>query len=221
MDMDVSYFSTQFTAYNTDWLIANVVLWLLLVIATVAVMAKPGNERANMLIKGVLALVFLWNSLVFFGLYMTMSAIAGGVPFFVAGILLAADVVRNKIRIALPASGWLRYATLAWVVLALGLYTLAGWLAGHAYPAGPLPNAPCPTTILAIALFATSMATLRTDRLYFVVLFAMLLWWAFFAGIFTPLLFGFYADLTLLAAGIYGIAMLWRNWQGPAPAERS
>jgi hypothetical protein len=216
--MDASSFYTPFAAYNTDWLMVNVVLWLLLVIATVAVLAKPGNERANMLIKGVLALVFLWNSLVFFFGYMTVSAIAGGIPFFVAGILLAADVVRRRIRIALPASGWLRYATLAWVVWALGLYTVAGWLEGHPYPGGPLPNAPCPATILAIALLATSMATLKIDRLYFGLLFAMLLWWAFFAGIFTPALFGFYVDLTLLAAGIYGLAMIWMNWRAPAKA---
>ena len=221
MDMDVSYFYSQFTAYNTYWLIANVVLWLLLVIATVAVLAKPGNERANMIIKGALALVFLWNAFVFFGLCMTMSIIPGGIPFFVAGVLLAVDVVRNKIHISLPPSGWLRYATLAWVVWALGLYTVAGWLAGHAYPAGPLPNAPCPVTILGIALLATSMATLRTARLFFVVLFAMMLWWAFFAGIFTPLIFGFWVDFTLLAAGIYGIAMLWMHRRIPTKAPGS
>ncbi len=206
--MDASYFSTQFAAYNTDWLAANGVLWLLLVIAAAVVLRRPGDERANMFVKGVLALVFLWDGIVFFFGYMTQSAIAGGVPFIVAGVLLAADVVRRKIRIALPPSGWLRYATLAWVVWALGLYTIAGWLAGHPYPGGPLPAAPCPTTILAIALLATSTATLKTDRLYFALLFAMLLWWAFFAGIFAPALYGFYMDLTLLAAGIYGLVVL-------------
>ena len=90
--MDVSSFYISFAAYNTDWFIVNVVLWLMLMIATAVVLAKPGNKHANMLIKGALALVFLWNSVVFFGLYMTISAIAGGIPFFIAGILLAADI---------------------------------------------------------------------------------------------------------------------------------
>jgi len=217
--MDLLYFSTQFAAYNTEWPAANVVLWLLLVIAVAAVLLKPENKRANMLIKGVLALVFLWNGIVFFFGYMTQSAITGGIPFIVAGALFAADVARGRIRIALPASGWLRYATLAWVIWALGLYTIVGWLAGHSYPGGPLPTAPCPTTILAIALLATSVATLKTDRLYFTVLFAMLLWWAFFAGIFAPVLYGFYVDLTLLAAGIYGLLVIRKYRQNPGQTE--
>lgn len=141
------------------------------------------------------------------------------ISFIVAGALFAADVARGRIRIALPASGWLRYATLAWVIWALGLYTIVGWLAGHSYPGGPLPTAPCPTTILAIALLATSVVTLKTDRLYFAVLFAMLLWWAFFAGIFAPVLYGFYVDLTLLAAGIYGLLVIRKYRQNPGQTE--
>lgn len=204
----------QFAAYNTDWLIANILLWLLLVIATGTVLAHPGDERSNVFIKAVLALVFLWNGIVFFFSYMTQTAVAGGIPVAVAGVLFAADIVRKKIRISLPASGWLRYVTLAWVAWALGLYTIAGWLTGHPYPGGPLPPAPCPSTILAIALLSTSMATLKTDRMFFTLLCALLLWWAFFAGLGAPAIYGFYVDLTLLAAGVYGLVMLgvyWRN----------
>ena len=215
--MDTSYFYTQFAAYNTDWLAVQVVLWLLLVVSTCAVLAKAENERENMLIKAVLAAVFFWNAIVFFFVYMTESAIAGGVPFAVAGVLLAADITRNRIRIALPATGWLRYTTIAWAAWALGLYTLAGWLSGHLYPFGPLPVAPCPATILVIALLSTSMATMKTSRGYFSLLFAMLLWWAFFAGIFAPLLYGFWLDLTLLAAGIYGVVMVILHLKRPDP----
>lgn len=213
--MDTSYFYTKFAAYNTDWLAVQIVLWLLLVFSTCAVLAKAENERENMLIKAVLAAVFFWNAIVFFFLYMTESAIAGGVPFAVAGVLLAADITGKRVRVALPASGWLKYITIAWAVWALGLYTLAGWLSGHLYPAGPLPVAPCPATILAIALLSTSMATIKTSRAYFSLLFAMLLWWAFFAGIFAPLLYGFWLDLTLLAAGIYGLLVIILHWKRP------
>jgi hypothetical protein len=217
--MDASYFYTQFSAYNSDWLIANILLWLLLVIATVAVLIRPGNERGNTAIKGILALIFLWNGIVFFFSYMTQSALAGGIPIAIAGVLFAADVIRKKIHIVLPESGWLRYATLAWAVWALGLYTLVGWLTGHPYPGGPLPVAPCPTTILAIALLSTSLSTLKTDRALFTLLFALLLWWAFFAGFFAPVFYGFYLDLTLLAAGIFGLWMLATHWRSPAPAK--
>lgn len=221
--MDASYFYTQFAAYNTDWSVANLLLWLLLVAAVTGVLARPGNERSHTLIRGVLALIFLWNGIVFFSGYMTQSALTGGISSFIAGIILAADLVRKKIRIALPQTGWQRYATLAWVVWALGMYTIAGWLTGHPYPGGPLPTAPCPTTILAVALLSTSMvATLKTDRLPFTLLFTMLLWWAFFAGIFAPALYGLYTDLTLLAAGVYGLCILLMHWKNhPDRRERA
>lgn len=211
--MDASYFYTQFAAYNTDWTVVNLLLWALLAAAAVAVLARPGNERSHTLIRGVLALAFLWNGTVFFFGYMTQSALAGGIPFIIAGVILAADIFRKRIRIALPPTGWQRYATLALVAWALGAYTVAGWFTGHSYPGGPLPTAPCPTTILAIALLSTSMATLKTDRLLFTLLFAMLIWWAFFAGIFAPALYGFYIDLTLLAAGVYGLVILRKHWK--------
>jgi hypothetical protein len=215
--MDISYFYTQFAAFNRDWLGVNIVLWLLLVAATAAVLAKAGDERSNMLAKGVLALVFLWNGIVFFPLYMTQSAIAGGIPIALAGVLFAVDIARKKIHLALPPSGWMRYATIAWAAWALGLYTIAGWFAGHPYPGGPLPVAPCPATILAIALLLTSVATLKTDRTVYTLLFALLLWWAFFAGLGATLMYGFYIDLTLFAAGLYGLAMLASNWRRPRP----
>ncbi|OPX73568.1 MAG: hypothetical protein A4E40_01481 [Methanoregulaceae archaeon PtaU1.Bin059] len=210
--MDASYFFTQFAAYNTDWLHVNVILWLLLVIATALVFVRPADVRSQALIKGALALAFLWNGIVFFFFYMTLSAVPGGIPMVVIGVLFAVDIFRRKITISLPASGWVRHATLAWAAWALGLYTIAGWITGHPYPGGPLPAAPCPTTILAIALLSTSMATLKTARLPFALLFALLLWWAFFAGIFAPVLYGFLLDLTLLAAGVYGLGMNAANW---------
>jgi hypothetical protein len=211
--MDTSYFYTQFAAYNTDWLYVNLLLWILLVIAAVAVLARSQENWPQTLARGVLALVFLWNGVVFFFGYMAQSAFFGGIPMIVAGALFAVDIVRKKIHIVLPASGWLRYATLGWVVWALGLYTIAGWLAGHPFPGGPLPTAPCPTTILAIGLLATSMATLKADRPAFTLLFAMLLWWAFFAGLGAPSMYGFYVDFTLFAAGVYGLVVLGMHWR--------
>jgi predicted transporter len=139
---------------------------------------------------------------------MTESAFAGGIPFIIAGILFAADIFRKNIHVCLPSSGWLRYAVIAMVVWGLGLYTLAGWLSGHSYPGGPLPSAPCPATITAIALLLSSVGTLEKDRVSFILLFAMLIWWSFYAGLGASVIYGFYVDLTLFAAGLFGFAVL-------------
>lgn len=201
-----------FEAYNTTWLPVLLLLWLALIICTYLLFAKPGG-KTNLLMKACLAFIFAWNGVVFFFMYMKNSAVPGGIPMLAIGILFAVDVFRDKIKISFPETGWKKYVTLSLIILALGLYTLAGWLIGHPYPRGPLPVAPCPMTIFVIALLSTSMATLKTDRIPFTLLFILLLWWSFLAGLGAPFRYGFYVDLTLFMVGIYGLIMLVKNWK--------
>jgi len=199
-------------AYNTTWLPVLLLFWFALIICTYLLFAKP-SDKTNLLMKACLALIFAWNGTVFFFMYMKNSAVPGGIPMLAIGILFGVDVFRNKIKISFPEAKWHRYLTISLIILALGLYTLAGWLTGHPYPGGPLPIAPCPMTIFAIALLSTSMATLKTDRIPFALLFILLLWWAFLAGLGAPFKYGFYVDLTLFATGVYGLIMLIKNWR--------
>ena len=201
-----------FGAYNTTWLPVLILFWLALIICTYLLITKP-SDKTNALMKACLAIIFIWNGAVFFFLYMKNSAVPGGIPMLIAGVLFAVDVFRNRITISFPEAGWKRYVTLSLIIWALGLYTLAAWLTGHPYPGTVLPVAPCPTTIFAIALLSTSMATLKTDRIPFTLLFIPLLWWAFLAGLGAPFRYGFYVDLTLFATGVYGLVMLIRNWK--------
>jgi len=205
--MDISYFYLKFAEYNADWLVVNLILWILLLTAIAALVFKPEEKISEVFIKASLALVFLWNGLVFFPFYMTQSAFAGTVPMILAGILMAADIFRNQIKILVPSSGMFRYITAVWIIWALGLYTIAGWLKGHNYPCSPLPTAPCPLTILGIALLSVALPALKEKRVHFNIIFAMLIWWSLYAGIGSSVIYGFYLDLTLLAAGIYGIFM--------------
>jgi len=200
-----------FAKYNKDWLPVLLALWVALVVCTALVLIRPTN-RTNALVKGCLAVVFGWDAIVFFFMYMRSSAVPGGVPMLVVAILFAVETGRNKIAISLPRSGWHRYLTLSLVLWSLGVYTLAGWLSGHPYPAGPILTAPCPTTILAIVLLSPSMRTLKADRALFTLAFVLLLWWSFFSGLGAPRKFGFYLDYTLFAAGLYGLVMLITTW---------
>ena len=201
-----------FGAYNTTWLPVLILFWLALIICTYLLITKP-SDKTNALMKACLGIIFIWNGAVFFFLYMKNSAVPGGILMLIAGVLFAVDVFRNRITISFPEAGWKRYVTLSLIIWALGLYTLAAWLTGHPYPGTVLPVAPCPTTIFAIALLSTSMATLKTDRIPFTLLFIPLLWWAFLAGLGAPFRYGFYVDLTLFATGVYGLVMLIRNWK--------
>jgi hypothetical protein len=201
-----------FEAYNMTWLPAVVISWLALIICTYLLFAKP-SDKTNVLMKACLAFVFAWNGIVFFFMYMKSSAILGGIPMIVIAILFTVDIFRNKIKFRFPEARWQKYLILFLIVWALGLYTITGLLTGHSYPRVPLPAAPCPTTILAIALLSTAMPTLKIDRFLFTVLFILLLWWAFFAGLGAPFAFGFYVDLSLFATGAYGLVMLVKHWR--------
>jgi len=203
-----------FEAYNTTWLPVLILFWLALIICTYLLFTKP-SDRINTLMKVCLALIFIWNGIVFFFMYMKSSAIPGGIPMLITGILFAIDVFRNKITIVFPEAGWQKYVTLSLIIWALGVYTITGWLTGHPYPGSPLPVAPCPLTIFTIALLSGTLLTQepKVDRLILTLLFIPLLWWAFFAGLGAPFKFGFYVDLTLFGVGIYGLIILVKNWK--------
>ena len=203
-----------FGAYNTTWLPVLILFWLALIICTYLLIIKP-SDKTNALMKACLAIIFFWNGAVFFFLYMKNSAVPGGIPMLIAGVLFAVDVFRNRITISFPEAGWKRYVTLSLIIWALGLYTLAAWLTGHPYPETVLPVAPCPATIFALALLSGTLLSQRSkvDRLTLTLLFIPLLWWAFCAGLGAPLRFGFYVDLTLFGVGIYGLIVLLKNWK--------
>lgn len=216
--MESEGFYQIFASYNTTYLPVLGIFWVLLLISTVLVLVRP-NLRTNTLIKVVLAIGFLLSGVVFFPFYMTMIAVPGAITSLGIGILFAIDALRNRITICLPKQGWLKYVTIILVVWALGLYTLTGYSLGHPYPQGPLPVAPCPMTILSIALISTSMETLQKDRWPFTLLFVLLIWWGFFSGLGAPFLYGFYTDLTLFLTGLYGLFMLARHWKVAVPAR--
>jgi hypothetical protein len=208
----------SFSSYNTTWIPLLSIFWILLVFSTILVLVRP-NRHTNTFVKIILAGCFLWNGIVFFPFYMTTVALPGAVFSIGAGIFFALDIFRDKIAVCLPKPGWLRYVTLILVVWALGVYSLAGILSGHPYPQGPLAVAPCPVTILTLALVSTSMDTLQKDRWPFTLLFMLLLFWGIFAGLGAPFLYGFYVDLTLLIAGVYGLFMLVCHWKAAPPAR--
>ena len=216
--MESEGFYQIFASYNTTYLPALGIFWVLLLISAVLVLVRP-NRRTNTLIKVSLAIGFLWSGVVFFPFYLTMIAVPGAITSLGVGILFAIDAFRNRIAICLPKQGWLKYVTIILVVWALGLYTLTGYSLGHPYPQGPLPVAPCPMTILSIALISTSMDTLQKDRWPFTLLFVLLICWGFFSGLGAPFLYEFYTDLTLFLTGLYGLYMLARHWKVAVPAR--
>jgi len=100
-----------FSAYNTTWLPVLILFWLAVIICTYLLIIKP-SDKTNALMKACLAIIFFWNGAVFFFMYMKNSAVPGGIPMLIAGVLFAVDVFRNKITIRFPEAGCKRYCQL-------------------------------------------------------------------------------------------------------------
>lgn len=155
----------------------------------------------NRVVSGVLALLWLWIGLVFWGpaaSQMTMLY-APAALFALQGVLFLNALVRGHLTYG-PVGRADTILGLAFVAYALVGYPLVGLLVGHVYPRTALsPFFPCPATIvtLGVLLFAR-----RVPRHLLII---PLLWAA--SGILW-LYLGMYEDAGLVIAGIVGVVLI-------------
>ena len=208
-------FWTRVGAYNeTVWPI-SIAMIVAAAFLTYRVFLRPG-ATTDRWTKAFLSLVFAWNGLVFFLVFVRnpISIFAGAPLFFAVSLLFAIDIRTQTTHCGPPEAAWKKGTTAFWLVLVF-LYPVIGWPLGHMYPEALLPMFPCPLTVFAIALIAA--AAPNADRKVFV----LLLPWALMA---LPKCFGAldcYEDCILFAAGIYGLVELIRNWKAQGAETRA
>ena len=175
---------------------------------TYRVFAQPG-PKTDVWMKAFLAFAFAWDGIVFFLVFVRnpISMFTGVPLFIITSALFVVDIFAKKTHFKLPEGRWMRWFTIAWVLLA-ALYPLIGWgFLGHAYPRMLLPLFPCPLTVFAIALVAAAAS--RTDKKVFIALLP----WALMG---LPKCFGAldcYEDCILFTSGVYGLIILIKNWK--------
>jgi hypothetical protein len=199
-------FWNQMGAYNEATLPVQIAMMIAAVVLTYLVFAKA-SAGANALMKAFLSFAFAWNGVVFFLVFASsiVSAVASAL-FIIIAILFALDIFKEKIEFRLPAAMWLRYVTIFWILLVL-LYPVTGTALGHAYPRTCMPVAPCPITVFAITLVAAAIP--HVDKKVYI----LLLPWAILS---LPKCLGAldcHEDCMLFAAGVYGLALLIKNWK--------
>lgn len=211
--MDTTTFWTQVATYNKTTWPAQVVMIAAAVYLTYRVFARPGL-RADIWMKAFLAFCFAWNGIVFFLVFVRnpISMLTGVPLFIVVSVLFIVDIFAKKTHFKLPEGRWMRWLTVAWILLA-ALYPLLGWLLGHMWPKVLLSLFPCPLTVFAIALVAAAVP--RADKKVFVALLP----WALMG---LPKCFGAldcYEDGILFASGVYGLIVLIKNWKSITPED--
>lgn len=203
---DTEAFWDQVGAYNSATMPVQIMMTILAMILAYYVLSRPGAK--TVLMKVFLSFAFAFNGIVFFLIYAEnpISTFVGAPLFVILAVLFAFDIFTGKTEFRLPETKWIRCATMCWILLVF-LYPLIGLAFGHFYPKTCTPMMPCPLTVFAIAMVTAAIP--KVDKKICV----LLLPWALLS---LPKCFGVYGcyeDSILFGAGVYGLALLVRNWK--------
>jgi hypothetical protein len=161
---------------------------------------RPGKIW-NRVVTGVLAILWLWVGLVFWGQAAAQMALlyAPTALFTLQGALFLIALIRDRIVFE-PAGRGYTAVGLTFIAYVLIGYPLIGLLVGHVYPHTALsPLFPCPATIFT---FGVLLLAQRVPRHLLVIP----TFWALSGALWFSL--GMVEDAGLVIAGVAGVIML-------------
>ena len=200
-------FFSVFEQYNRAiWPTQIVAYGLGLVVVLLTLRPVPGG---NKVIGALLAAAWAWIGVVYHLMHFAaidVAAPAFGAVFIVQALLFGWTVaIGGKIvfRFRADVFGW---TGLGFVLFAMAVYPLVGWLAGHGWPRAPLFGiAPCPTTIFTMGVLMLTEGRTPLRLALIPVL------WSLVGGTAAWLL-SVPEDLALPLAGLGGLGLiLWKN----------
>jgi hypothetical protein len=205
MPFTVEQFFEVFRRYNDAVFPAQLVL-LGLALAAI-ILARRGNPSHARPVSAILAILWIWMGvayhLTFFQEINPAASVFGGLFVLQAGLFLWMGVHRRRLSFT-RRTGLAAVAGTALLAYALVIYPLAGYVAGHRYPATPTFGLPCPTVIftLGMLLWTSPMA----PRALYVI---PLLWTVIGTG--AALQLGVPQDFGLLLAFVVSAPVLFRR----------
>jgi hypothetical protein len=199
-------FFANFAQYNAAIWPAQTVAYAL-GLAAILLLLRPAAWSST-LIALILAATWLWIGVAYHLDHFARINFAAplfGLFFIAEGLLLAWSGVTRRLSFRFRADpvGW---TGLAFVVFAMAVYPLLGWLAGHGWPRGPVFGvAPCPTVIFTMGLLLLTEGRVPRHLLIIPVLWALL-------GGTAAWLLNVPEDLALPLAGLGGLwLILWKS----------
>ena len=175
---DADELRNLFDDYNPDVWPLHLVTYALGLVAIALIVRRPG-PATDRFVTGVLAGVWAWLGIVFFGRYASqidplLSAVYGALFLFQAALLPRSGLARGALRFG-PSRGLA--GRIGWAALAnaLVVYPALGIVLGHGYPESPLFGmAPCPTTIATFGLLLLAAPPLPAKLLVIPTIWAVL-----------------------------------------------
>ena len=205
-------FLSIFEVYNRSIWPMQIVLYLLALIAVIFAVKK--TAFSNKTISGILAFLWLWTGLVYHLSYFTSinkAAYVFGVLCIVQGLIfIYTGVFRPSLSFQFQPDVKGIVGSI-FILYALVIYPVLGYLLGHVYPASPTFGAPCPTTIFTFGLL------LWTDKIFPKYVLAIPLLWSI-VGFTAALSLTIREDIGLLIAGLLGTLLIFLRRNRPSSA---
>ena len=188
--------------YNQTVFPMQIIFYLLGVVAIYLVI-NP-NAKSDKIISGMLAFLWLWMGIVYHYLFFTpvnpAAYLFGSAFILQAGLFLVFGVFQDRLsfRFAPDKFG---ITGVIFILFALFMYPVLGYLFGNIYPAAPTFGLPCPTTIFTFGLLLLSHKKFPVAILLIPFIWSII-------GFTASFNFGMVEDTGLLLAGLITLPLL-------------
>ena len=210
--VSIEQFFELVKSYNDTFWPLIVLTYLLGIIAIYFAYKK--SEFSDKIISGILAFLWLWSGLIFwigtFGPYpfsMFNISIPGiwivfGIGFIFQGCLfIFFGIYKSSLSYKIELDSYF-YLGLVFIVYAMLVYPVIGFLTGHPYPDYPIFGiAPCPVAIFTFGMFLFTNKKFNKILLVFPMIYTL-------SGIVPLLLYGVVADLGLIIIGLLVFSLI-------------
>jgi len=198
----VEEFLNVFKSYNESIFPFQFIFYLIAFLIIYLVFKQYENK--SKIISVFLSFFWLWIGIVYHLLFFTSinkAAYFFGGLFIIQGVLFGIyGIIKNSLTFEYQKIIY-NYIGIIFIVYALIIYPILGYLFGHKYPYSPTFGLPCPTTI-----FTFGILLFVNKNIPILVLIIPLLW--SIIGFGAALNLSIYEDYGLLIAGILGFILL-------------
>lgn len=202
MPFTVNDFLNVFKEYNTSIFPFQIILFASAVY--IIYLSFHFKKYSNKVITGILTFYWLWIGIVYHILFFSSinpAAYLFGVIFILQGILFFKTGIVNK-NLEFEISKDLKtYTGALFILYALIIYPILGYISGHIYPQSPTFGLPCPTVI-----FTFGILLWTKNKIPFYILVIPFIW--SIIGILAAVNLGIKEDFGLIAAGLIGSGLI-------------
>jgi hypothetical protein len=195
-------FLEVFEKYNLSVFPAQIVLFILAL--TVTVLAFVKFRSAGVFTSAVLAAFWIWMGTVYHILFfaaINKPAYFFGALFIFQGILFIYEGILKKNLSFEFKFSFYSVTGLVFIVYALVIYPVLGYMSGHIYPKSPTFGLPCPTTIFTLGVLLLAVSRVRPYILAVPFIWSLI-------GATAAFKLGIIEDLGLLAAGVLTVVFI-------------